>query len=62
MHLALIYSLVEDYVERRTDFREESLGLARSAAGRGELLLAGAFDDPADRALPVWSVADEAGT
>ena len=59
MHVALIYSLVDDYLERRTTFREEHLGLARAAAARGELLLGGAFDEPADRALLVWSVADE---
>ena len=59
MYLALIYSLVEDYLERRAEFREEHLGLARAAAERGELLLGGAFDDPADRALLVWSAAEE---
>jgi uncharacterized protein len=59
MYLALLYSLVDDYLDRRSEFREEHLGLARAAADRGELLLGGAFEDPADRALLVWSVADE---
>lgn len=60
MHYALIYSLVDDYVERRARLRAEHLGLAREAAARGELLLAGAFADPPDRALLVWDVEDPA--
>src|SRR3954468_8221447 len=58
MYLALIYDLVEDYVERRAPLREEHLGLARAAHDRGELALAGAFAEPADRALLVWSTDD----
>jgi uncharacterized protein YciI len=60
MHLALIYTLVDDYTERRAPLREEHLGLARAAAERGELVLAGAFDSPADRALFAWATDDEA--
>jgi uncharacterized protein YciI len=59
MHLALIYKLVDDYTERRAPLRDEHLGLARRAAERGELVLAGAFDSPADRALLVWATEDE---
>jgi uncharacterized protein YciI len=59
MHLALIYSLVDDYVERRAPLRDEHLGLARAAAERGELVLGGAFDQPADRAVLVWATEDE---
>lgn len=59
MHLALIYDLVDDYVERRAPLRDEHLGLARAAAERGELVLGGAFDGPADRALLVWATEDE---
>jgi hypothetical protein len=47
----LQYELVEDYLERRPAFREEHLSLARAAHERGELLLAGALADPADRAV-----------
>ena len=60
MYLALQYDLVDDYLERRPEFREEHLGLARAAHGRGELALAGALTDPADRALLVWSTEDRA--
>jgi hypothetical protein len=59
MHLALIYELVEDYLDRRPPLRDQHLALARAAHDRGELALAGAFDDPADRALLVWSTEDE---
>ena len=59
MHLALIYELVEDYLDRRPPLREEHLALARDAHGRGELVLAGALVEPADRALLVWATEDE---
>jgi len=59
MHLALIYELVDDYLDRRPPLREEHLGLAKEAHERGELLLAGAFVEPADRALLVWASEDE---
>jgi uncharacterized protein YciI len=59
MHLALIYELVDDYLDRRPPLREEHLGLAQEAHTRGELMLAGAFNEPADRALLVWSTEDE---
>ena len=58
MYLVLEYDLVDDYLERRPEFREEHLGLARAAHERGELALAGAFTDPADGALLVWSTED----
>ena len=59
MHLALIYDLVDDYLDRRQPLREEHLVLAREAQARGQLALAGAFSDPADRALLVWATDDE---
>jgi uncharacterized protein YciI len=60
MYLALQYDLVDDYLERRAEFRDEHLGLARAAHERGELALAGAFAEPADQALLVWSTEDRA--
>ena len=60
MYLVLEYDLVGDYLDRRPEFREEHLGLARAAHERGELALAGALTDPADRALLVWSTEDRA--
>jgi uncharacterized protein len=58
-YYALIYETVDDYVARRTEFREQHLRVARAARERGELLLAGAFDDPVDRALIVFCVDDK---
>jgi uncharacterized protein YciI len=58
MYLVLTYDLVDDYLDRRGPFRDEHLGLARAAQARGELALAGAFTDPADEALLVWSTED----
>ena len=55
-YYALIYETVDDYVTRRAEFRERHLLLAREARERGELVLAGAFDDPVDRALLVFRV------
>lgn len=58
MYFALSYDLVDDYLDRRPAFRDEHLTLARAAVDRGELRLAGAFGDPADRALLVWQTDD----
>lgn len=45
-YFALFYSVVDDFVSRRTPYRDEHLRLAREANRRGELLLAGALGDP----------------
>jgi uncharacterized protein len=57
-YFALLYELVEDYLPRRAAFRQEHLGLAAAAHERGEIVLAGAFADPPDRALPIFRSAD----
>ena len=57
-YFALLYDLVPDYLERRAQFREEHLGLARDAHARGEIVLAGALADPADAAILVFRCAD----
>lgn len=59
-YYALIYHLVDDYLERRPEFRALHLQLATAAQERGELVLAGAYSDPADAALLVWRAADAA--
>jgi uncharacterized protein YciI len=58
MYFALMYDLVDDYLERRGAFRAEHLALARAATERGEMVLAGAFADPADQALIVFEGTD----
>jgi len=50
-YYALFYDVVDDFVQRRAPHREEHLRLANEAHRRGELLLAGALDQPADGAL-----------
>jgi hypothetical protein len=59
-YYALLYHVVDDFVSRRSPYREEHLRLAREANRRGELLLAGALGDPADRALLVFRAPDGA--
>ncbi|GAB5095214.1 YciI-like protein [Caballeronia sp. HLA56] len=51
MHYLMIYELSADYLERRAEFRDAHLKLAWQAAERGEIVLAGALDAPADRAI-----------
>lgn len=51
MHYLLIYELASDYLERRAQFRDEHLKLAWNAVERGDIVLAGALDSPADRAM-----------
>ena len=50
MHYLLFYDFVTDYLERRGEFRAKHLQLAWEAQGRGELVLAGAFNNPVDGA------------
>jgi uncharacterized protein len=57
-YFALLYELVDDYLPRRAAFRQEHLALAKAAHERGEIALAGAFADPADRALLIFRGAD----
>ena len=57
-YYVLVYHLTEDYLERRGSYRAEHLQLAKDAEARGELVLGGAYSDPADTALLVWRGAD----
>ncbi|HEX9759750.1 MAG TPA: YciI-like protein [Candidatus Acidoferrales bacterium] len=58
-YFALFYEVVDDYLERRGQYRPQHLQLAKDAQDRGELVLAGALADPADRALLVFRGADK---
>jgi uncharacterized protein YciI len=51
MHYLLIYELAPDYLAKRPQFRGAHLKLAWEANERGELVLAGALADPADKAV-----------
>ncbi|GAB4126728.1 MAG: YciI-like protein [Roseiflexaceae bacterium] len=54
MHYLLFYEVTADYLERRGAFRADHLALAWAAQERGELVLAGAFAEPADGALLIF--------
>ena len=51
MHYLLFYEAASDYGESRKPFRAAHLEHARAAVARGELVLGGAFANPADGAL-----------
>lgn len=56
MYFLLTYDYVENIVERRIPYRNAHLALAREYAGRGELVLGGAFSEPADSAALIFKV------
>ncbi|HYB96771.1 MAG TPA: YciI-like protein [Vicinamibacterales bacterium] len=56
-YFALMYDVVEDFVNKRTPFRPAHLAEVRESHGRGELVMAGALAEPAG-ALLVFRAAD----
>lgn len=60
MYYLLLYDVVEDFISRRAPYRQEHLALAGQAHRRGELVMAGAFAEPADGAALVFSADDPA--
>ncbi len=54
MHYILFYNFVPDYLTKRTPFREEHLKLLRELHKTRELVLAGAYAEPADGAALVF--------
>jgi uncharacterized protein YciI len=59
-YFILFYETADNYTEKRAPYRAQHLELARDAHARGELLIAGALADPADRAVLVFRAADKA--
>ncbi len=55
----LFYYVVDGFVARRVQYREEHLRLVQEAHARGELILGGALANPADRALMVFRAPDQ---
>ena len=51
MHFLLFYELGDDYLARRSEFRNEHLAKAWAASDRSELVLGGALANPVDGAL-----------
>jgi uncharacterized protein YciI/heme-degrading monooxygenase HmoA len=58
-YFAVFYEVVDDFVARRTAFRESHLSNVSESYARGELVLAGALAEPADRALLVFNAQDK---
>ena len=58
MYFLLLYDVVDQFTDRRAPYRDAHLELARAANERGELLLAGAFAEPADGAALVFKADD----
>ncbi len=58
-YYVLNYQLSENYLQERGQYRAEHLGMAKEAAEKGELVLGGAMDDPADQAILIFRGADE---
>lgn len=55
----LFYDLADNYLQDRGNYRAEHLQLARAAADKGELVLGGALDNPADQAILVFHGDDD---
>ena len=55
MHYLLFYEYGEDYLEKRGEFRAAHLAAGWESCARGELLLGGAFANPADGALLIFT-------
>jgi uncharacterized protein YciI/heme-degrading monooxygenase HmoA len=58
-YFAAFYDVVDDFVARRAAFRGEHLRRVSESYARGELVLAGALADPADRALLIFHAQDK---
>jgi uncharacterized protein YciI len=50
-HFLLLYEIGDDYMEKREQFRDAHLRKAWESHARNELILGGAFADPADGAM-----------
>lgn len=51
----LFYDYVDDVIEKRAPFRSEHIGLVQEFVDRGECEIGGAFADPVDGAMIVFS-------
>jgi len=54
MYYILYYKYTDNFIEKRKPFREEHLKLAKTAFGKGEMTMAGVFNDPPDSALLIF--------
>lgn len=54
-HFVLFYDFIDDYLERRGQFRDAHLKAAWQAVDSGAMVLAGALSDPADTGMLLFS-------
>ena len=54
MYFILFFKTVENYVERRAEFRDVHLKYANEFVKRGELVFGGALEEPVDGAVLVF--------
>jgi len=54
MYYLLFYKVVDDYVDRREPHRESHLAYAQASHARGEIVMGGALNEPADGAVLVF--------
>ncbi len=57
-YFLLEYTGSPHYIEARKPYRKEHLDLAWKFADQGDLILGGAYEEPADGALLVWFCED----
>ena len=50
----LTYELADNYLRDRGHYRAEHLGMAKELAEKGKLVLGGAFEEPADKAILIF--------
>ncbi|WBL25281.1 YciI-like protein [Zunongwangia sp. HGR-M22] len=55
----LTYHLVDSYLEERGKYREEHLAMAKKGEANGEIVMAGALDEPADKAIFIFKSESE---
>lgn len=58
MHYLLIYDVVDNYTELRKPHRAAHFEHAQKSFDAGEMVLAGALDEPVDGAILVFRAAD----
>ena len=56
----LFYHLNDNYLEERGQYRAEHLDLAKNASARGDLVLGGALEEPADKAVLIFTEKEQA--
>lgn len=55
----LTYHLVDTYLEERGKYRADHLALIQQAKEKGEVIMAGALDNPADKAVFIFRTETE---